>query len=91
MTAVELPEVTEVQRLRLEPGDSLVVHVDDRNRHLTMANAADLQGRVRAVLGLASDFPVLVLPHDMSLEVVSWPEDSGAPAAAEGQAPGAPA
>ena len=81
----ELPQVTEVQRLRLEPGDKLVIRADvDRMSH---EDADMLQCRVRAALRVPDDFPVMVLPAGWSAEVLN----SGAPAAAEGQAPGVPA
>ena len=80
-----LPEITEVQRLRLEPGDALVVRV--AADEVDMCTADLLKERVRALLGGAPDLPVMVLAAGGSVEVLN----SGAPAAAEGQAPGVPA
>ncbi len=63
---MNLPEITEVQRLALKPGDSLIVRVPVQ---LDMATADYVTHKVRAVLRLPDDFPVLVLPDGMSLEV----------------------
>ena len=63
----DLPEITEVQRLRLEPGDALVIRLD---REPSMQDAHDAQGRVRAVLG-RGDIPVLVLGPSATVEVVA--------------------
>ena len=63
----DLPEITEVQRLVLKPGDRLIVRSPER---LTMATAARVNERVRAILRLPDDVAVLVLPDGMSLEVV---------------------
>lgn len=60
--------VTEVKRLRLDPGDKLVVRADS---DLTESDAARLQGRVRALLQLPDDFPLLILPPGMDIEIVS--------------------
>lgn len=67
----ELPEITEVQRLRLEPGDALVVHLNAHS--IDMESAGLIQARVRAVLGLDDSFPVLLLAKDTDVEVVSTP------------------
>lgn len=69
----QLPEITEVQRLRLEPGDKLVVRADMSHLKMTQYDAEMIQRQVRAVLHLPDDFPVLVLPAGMSVEVVSAP------------------
>jgi hypothetical protein len=61
-----LPEITEVQRLTLKPGDRLIVRSPDLMSH---EMAALVAGRVRRVLRLPDDVPVLVLPEGMSLEV----------------------
>jgi hypothetical protein len=65
---MSLPEISDVQRLRLEPGDSLVVRCPDR---LDMATAAEVKERVRVILRLADDVPVLVLPDGMCVEVLT--------------------
>lgn len=62
----DLPEITEVQRLRLEPGDALVVRLE---REPDMDEAARIKARVRATLG-RDTVPVLVLGPGASLEVV---------------------
>ena len=65
---IEIPGNAEVQRLRLEPGDKLVVRVPGR---IDRASAAALQEVTRAALGLREDVPVLVLSEGADLEVVS--------------------
>ena len=62
----DLPEITEVQRLRLEPGDALVVRLESEP---SMQSADAIKNRVRAVLDLDT-VPVLVLGPGVSLEVV---------------------
>lgn len=58
-------EITEVQRLTLRPGDILVVRVKSR---ISAKYADEISGRLR---GLASrGIKVMVLPEDMSLEVI---------------------
>lgn len=63
-----LPEVKAVERLRLEPGDVVVVKVG--GRYLTAAEAQQIKDRVTEAFG---DVPVLVLPPGSSLDVVSPP------------------
>jgi hypothetical protein len=65
---MSLPEISDVQRLRLEPGDSLVVRCPAR---LDMATVVEVKERVRAILRIADDVPVLVLPDGMGVEVLS--------------------
>lgn len=61
---MDLPEITEVKRLTIRPGDRLVVRLD---RQPDMAEADEITGRVRALLG---GVPVLVLGPDADLEVI---------------------
>ncbi len=63
----ELPEITEVQRLVLKPGDRLVIRADEV---LSAATAARLTEMARERLNLDADVPVFVLGQGMSLEVV---------------------
>jgi len=67
VTAVsELPEITDVQRLTLKPGDRIVVRSPER---LSPATAELVLERVRTILRLPDDVPVLLLADGMSLEV----------------------
>lgn len=59
-------EISDLQRLNLQPGDRLVVRVKGR---LTAAQAAVLTARLREWSGGA--FPVLILDDDASLDVVT--------------------
>jgi hypothetical protein len=63
----DLPEITEVQRLTLKPGDRLVIRADEV---LSAETAARLTEMARARLSLPADAPVFVLGRGMSLEVV---------------------
>jgi hypothetical protein len=63
----ELPEITEVQRLRLEPGDALVIRLE---REPSMAEADAIKERIRVVLG-RDDLPVLVFGPGASIEVTA--------------------
>lgn len=66
---MKLPEITELRRLRLEPGDSLVLTVDAVR--LDMATAEALKDRTRAALGVDESVPVMVMEAGTKLEVVS--------------------
>jgi hypothetical protein len=61
-------DVTEVERLTLQSGDRLIVHVEQ----LVSAEHADhVEQIVRNRLQLPADVPVLVLGPGMSLAVVT--------------------
>ena len=62
----ELPEITEVQRLTLRPGDSLIVRVPER---ISQQIADMLKWRLRETLGLDPTTKILILDSGMSLEV----------------------
>jgi hypothetical protein len=62
----ELPEIAEVHRLEIRPGDRIVVHVD--RTELSQVEAADIQLRVQAALHTLT--PVLVLPKEWELGVI---------------------
>jgi hypothetical protein len=64
---MNLPEITEVQRLTLKPGDRLLIRTDEKIRADT---AAYLLERVRHRLDLPDDVHVVVLDSGMSMEVV---------------------
>jgi hypothetical protein len=60
---VDLPEIAEVKRLTVRPGDKLVVRLVRRpDEH----EAHEIRERVQAILGA----PVLVLGPDADLEVI---------------------
>lgn len=61
---MDLPEITEVKRLEIRPGDRLVVRLD---REPDDAEFDHLCGRLRALLG---DVPVVILGPDADLEVI---------------------
>lgn len=63
-----LPEVAEIWRWKLEPGDRLIVITA---REPTMAEVDYIKDRVRASLALDDDFPVLVHGPSVRLEVAS--------------------
>lgn len=60
----ELPEITEVQRLTLKPGDRIIVHVQG---HVNAQMAHLVKERVRTELRLSADVGVLVLDEGMNL------------------------
>lgn len=63
---MDLPEITEVKRLGLRPGDSLAVRLD---REPSEYEAHEVAERVRAITGV----PVVVLGPSMDIEVISPP------------------
>jgi hypothetical protein len=74
-TADPLPEITDVNRLVLRPGDSLIVHLD---RRPSEAEAHEIQDRVRAVLGMP-ELPVIILGPGEDIEVIG-PDGDACPA-----------
>jgi hypothetical protein len=65
-----LPEIAEVQRLTVNPGDRLIVRAPAK---LDAATAAHLIERLRAGLDLPDDVRVVILDGGMSVEVVEGP------------------
>jgi len=63
----DLPEITDVQRLALKPGDRLIIRTDEKLRADT---AAYLLEAVRYRLALPDDVHAVVLDSGMSIEVV---------------------
>ena len=63
----QLPEITEVQRLTVKPGDRLIIRTDAKLRADTAAHLLEV---VRARLGLPDDVRVVILDSGMSAEVV---------------------
>lgn len=61
---MDLPEITEVKRLTLRPGDSLAIRLD---REPTDCEAHEIATQVRELTGV----PVIVLPPGMDVEVIS--------------------
>ena len=66
-TGASLPEITEIRRLTVKPGDRLIVRTDAK---LDAATAARMLEQVRARLGLPDDVRVVILDSGMSVEVV---------------------
>lgn len=66
--SAEVPQITDVQRLHLEPGDALVVRVDASR--IDMAAAASIKARVREVLR-NPDIPVLVIGPGTEISTLS--------------------
>ena len=64
---MDLPEVVEVQRLALQPGDRLVVRTNWPE--LSQQQAYEIRREIGKVVG--GNVPVLILPRDWSVEVVS--------------------
>lgn len=62
----QLPDIQEIRRWQIKPGDRLIVRVDQR---LTQEVAAALQARVRHTLQLADDFPVAILDASIDIDV----------------------
>lgn len=69
-----LPEIAEVKRLTIRPGDTLIVRL---GRYPDMAEVEEIRVRLTEVLGTV---PVIVLGPDEDIEVL----EAGQPAPAEG-------
>jgi len=63
-----LPEITEVRRLRVGPGDALLVKVD--TQALTDQQMNQIRHRIGVILGMP-DLPVLVAGTDVDVSVVA--------------------
>jgi hypothetical protein len=63
-----LPEITAVERLALQPGDTLVVHLNAYE--IDMQQGAEIRDRIREITG-RPDLQVMVLARDTSVEVIS--------------------
>lgn len=62
---MNLPELTDLQRLNLQPGDRLIFRFPGK---LTRKQTEEIRQRLR---GWAGDFPVLVLDQGGVLDVVT--------------------
>lgn len=60
-------EITEIQRLKIQPGDRIIVRVGVTT--LSVQEAHDVAARIRQRLGLGDDTPVMVLGRDDTIEV----------------------
>lgn len=67
---MELPEVTEVQRFRYQPGDRFIVKVP---WDVGPREAEEIRQRFRAVAQLPDDTPVVILPGDWELMIAAPP------------------
>ena len=61
-------EITEVERLALQPGDRLIVHVEQL---VSAEHASHIEQIIRARLQLPADVPVLVTGPGISVAVVT--------------------
>ena len=66
----KLPEVTEIRRWSIQPGDRLIIRCSQR---LTQAQAQEIREQVRVRLGLPDDFPLMVIGDDVTIEVAPIP------------------
>jgi hypothetical protein len=65
-----IPEITEVKRLTIKPGDRIIVRCEMR---LTEYDADYISHFVREHLGIGTEIPVLILDAGISLEVLNAP------------------
>ena len=73
MTA--LPEITEIKRLEIRPGDRLILRTS--GYEVGQEEAAEIRHRVRATLGLPAEMPILVLGSNWDAEVLGGGEPGG--------------
>jgi hypothetical protein len=66
MDIMSLPEVTEIQRWALRPGDRLIVRVE---QEINPQQVDEIRRRVRVVLGLPDEVPILVAGKGISVSV----------------------
>ena len=69
----DLPKLTEVQRLRLEPGDALVVKIG-HPAQISQTEAVQAERLIRAKLGLPVTTRILVIGGRDSIEVIAGGE-----------------
>jgi hypothetical protein len=65
-----LPEVSEIRRWNIQPGDRLIIHCEQR---ITSAQGEAIRDRVRVFLQLPDDFPLVVIDGGLTVEVASGP------------------
>ncbi len=65
---MKLPEITEIKRLDIRPGDRLVLRTSDHV--ITPEQAAELRKRVATALLLPEDIPVVVIGAEWDVEVI---------------------
>ena len=65
-----LPEVSEIRRWSIQPGDRLIVRCEG---HVTPAQAETLRVRMRVFLQLPDDFPLVIVDGGVTVEVASGP------------------
>jgi hypothetical protein len=70
----ELPDIHEIGKLKLGPGDILVVR--NTEMEIDSRQAVEVKRHVLATLGLPDNFPLLVLGRDWEV-VVGTPEYAG--------------
>lgn len=63
-----LPEITEVQRLVIQPGDRLIIRYTG-GAFIDEAGVAEIRGRVKAALQLPPDFPLVLMDGDWQVLV----------------------
>lgn len=65
---MEIPEITEISRLAIQPGDRIIVRVDSR---LTEAQAFDIKERIVRRLELPDSVRLIVVPRNMEFQIVA--------------------
>ena len=65
-----LPEVTEIRRWSIQPGDRLIIQCEQR---ITPQQAQTIRDRVRMFLQLPDDFPLVIVDGGVTVEVASGP------------------
>lgn len=72
---MDLPEITEVQRLTIRPGDTLVIKL--AVSVLDRKTADDMTGQLREFLELDPSIKILILPQGDSLSVLETEQPDG--------------
>ena len=64
-----MPEITEVQKFKYEPGDRFVLRF--KGGFVTAEQAAEIAGKFRAGMQLPADAPVVVLDDSWDLTITN--------------------
>lgn len=72
---MKLPEITEIKRLEIRPGDRLILRLSDLE--ITKEQSDEIRCRVREALMLPDDMPIVILASEWDAQVLSDGQPGG--------------